>query len=258
MNIVITGGTSGIGKALSEKFLKQGANVIVLARSVKDEKGIKCDLSDEADVKKAFMEIEKKFGRIDILINNAGYGISGATELISSDEAKKIFDVNFFGTLFCIQNALPLMQKGGKIINISSACAFFALPFRALYCASKSAVSMLSSSIRMELCTAGIQVCAICPGDIKTNFTKNRIKHFYTNLRYGNRVVNATENIDKNEDKRMPLEFASEKIFKIVNKPKLKPQYIIGKKYKVLYFLYRIFPLNCFLKATNKVKGGKY
>ncbi|MDD3397046.1 MAG: SDR family NAD(P)-dependent oxidoreductase [Clostridia bacterium] len=258
MNVVITGGTSGIGKALTEKFLKQGAKVIILARSVENSCGIKCDLSNEDEIAKAFKEIEKSYGKIDILINNAGYGISGATELITPAEARKIFDVNFFGTLFCIQNALPLMQKGGKIINISSACAFFALPFRTLYCASKSAVSMLSNSIRMELNCAGIQVCAICPGDIKTNFTKNRVKHFDTNIRYGNRIKNATENIDRNEEKRMPLTYASDKIFQIINKPKLKPQYIIGKKYKFLYFLYKIFPLNWFLKSTNKSKGGKY
>lgn len=258
MNVVITGGTSGMGKALAERFKNRGDTVIVLARTVEDENGIKCDLSNEDEIKSAFKTITEKFGKVDILINNAGYGISGATELIPSSEARKIFDVNFFGTLFCIQNVLPLMQKGGKIINISSACAIFPLPFRTLYCASKSAVSMLSHSIRMEVSTAGVQVCAICPGEVKTNFTKNRIKNFETNSRYGNRIKSATDNIDKNESKRMPLSYAVEKIFKIISKTKLKPQYIIGKKYKILYSLFKTFPLNLFVKATNKFKGGKY
>lgn len=257
MNIVITGGTSGLGKALLEKFEKRGDNVIVLARSVESGKGIKCDIGDSENVKNAFAEIGKTVGKIDILINNAGYGISGATEFVSTEEAKKIFDVNFFGTLFCVQNALPLMKSGAKIINISSACALFALPFRTLYCASKAAVSMLSHSMRLELCTAGIQVCSICPGEIKTNFTKNRVKNFITNERYGKRIENATNNIDKHENSRMSVEFASGKIFKIINKKKLKPQYIIGGKYKALYFASKIFPLSWILKATGKTMGGK-
>ena len=257
MNIVITGGTSGLGKELVEKFENRGDNVIILARSVESGKGIKCDVGNSEEVKTAFVEIAKTIGKIDFLINNAGYGISGATELISVEESKRIFDVNFFGTLYCIQNALPLMKKGSKIINISSACALFALPFRTLYCASKSAVSMLSNSLRLELKTAGIQVCAICPGEIKTNFTKNRVKHFATNERYGKRIENATNNIDKHEDSRMCVQFVSKKIFKIINKKKLKPQYIIGGKYKALYFASKIFPLSCILGITGKTMGGK-
>ncbi|MDD4815946.1 MAG: SDR family NAD(P)-dependent oxidoreductase [Clostridia bacterium] len=257
MNIVITGGTSGLGKALVEKFEKKGDNIIILARSVESGNGIKCDIGNNESVKSAFAEIAKIFGNIDILINNAGYGISGATELIPVEETKKIFDVNFFGALYCIQNALPLMKSGAKIVNISSACALFALPFRTLYCASKSAVSMLSNSLRLELSTAKIQVCAICPGEIKTNFTKNRVKHFATNERYGKRIENATNHIDKHEDSRMSVEFASTKIFNIIGKKKLRPQYIIGGKYKALYFASKIFPLSCILKVTGKTMGGK-
>ena len=267
MNIVITGGTSGIGKALVEKYFNQGDNIIILARSVEEGEinktntnfvyGIKCDLASKVEIDSAFKIIGERFEKIDLIINNAGYGVSGATELISENEARRIFDVNFYGTLFCIQNALPLMQAGARIFNISSACALFALPFRTLYCASKSAVSMLSDSIRLELIKAGIYVSAICPGDIKTNFTKNRVKNFETNQRYENRIQSATDNIDKREDKRMSLEFASAKIFKITQKPKPKPQYIIGGKYKLLYFLSKIFPKNIFLKATNSLMGGK-
>lgn len=257
MNIVITGGTSGIGKALLEKFEKQGDNVIVLARSVENGKGIKCDIGDSENVKNAFAEIGKTVGKIDILINNAGYGIMGATELISAEESKKIFDVNFFGALYCIQNALPLMKKGAKIINMSSICALFALPFKMHYCASKAAVSMLSNTVRLELSTAGIQVCAICPGEIQTPFVKNRVKYFKTNEKYGKKIETAINNIDKHEKSRMTLEFASGKIFKIINKKKLKPQYIIGGKYKALYFVSKIFPLSWILKITGKTMGGK-
>lgn len=298
MNIVITGGTSGIGQSLVEKFVLKGDNVIVLARGIDEGEikksflddfkkriendktiksklktkkinkielakttnsllyGIKCDVSKNQEIISAFNIIKEKFGKVDMLINNAGYGVSGATELIKEEEARRIFDVDFFGVLFCIQSCLPLMEKNAKIINISSACALFALPFRSLYCASKSATSMLSNSIRLELLPANIQVCAICPGDIKTNFTKNRSKNFETNNRYGDRIKNATDKIDSKENKRMPLSYASKKIFKITQKQNLKPQYIIGKKYKLLYFFSKILPLNLMLKATGKMMGG--
>ena len=207
------------------------------------------------EIQKAFALVSEKFGEVDILVNNAGYGVSGATELVSESECRKIFDVNFFGSLFCMQEALPMMKSGSKIVNISSACAIFALPFRTLYCASKAATSMLSHSIRLELKNSGIEVFAICPGDIKTNFTKNRVKNFQTNIRYGDRIEKATNKIDSREDKRMTLDFASSKIFKIIMKKKHKAQYIIGGKYKALYFAQKIFPINLVLNATNKLMG---
>lgn len=292
MKVVITGGTSGIGKALVRKFVAQGDDVFVLARSIEnstqnqilrnewiEEKkiadkneateidnalenlnkvnvlGIKCDIANKEEIQKAFALVREKFGEVDILVNNAGYGVSGATELVSESECRKIFDVNFFGSLFCMQEALPMMKSGSKIVNISSACAIFALPFRTLYCASKAATSMLSHSIRLELKNSGIEVFAICPGDIKTNFTKNRVKNFQTNIRYGDRIEKATNKIDSREDKRMTLDFASSKIFKIIMKKKHKAQYIIGAKYKALYFAQKIFPINLVLNATNKLMG---
>lgn len=258
MKIVITGGTSGIGEKLKEMFLKNGDEVFVLARSVeKSDLSFPCDVADVNQVVAGFEAIKNKFGKIDILINNAGYGISGATELLSVEECKKIFNVNFFGSLYCIQNALPIMENTGKIINISSASALFAVPFRGMYCASKSAVSMMSNSLRMELANTKIQVTAICPGEIKTNFTKNRVKNFATNERYGDRIKNATSSLDSREEKRMSIDYATNKIYKIINKKHLKPQYIIGGKYKLLYFASKFVSQNTLLKFTNKFLGGK-
>lgn len=251
-NIVITGGTSGLGKALCEKFIKNGDNVFVLSRSAQGENAFSCDVGNKKSVETAFENIKQKVNSIDILINNAGYGVFGALELTSEEETRKIFDTVYFGTLWCIQSALPLMQKGAKIINISSACALFALPFRGLYCASKSAVSLMTFSLRMELEKAGIEVTAICPGNISTNFSKNRVKNFETNEKYGNIIQNCSNRVDKEENNRMTLEYATNKIYKIINKAKLKPQYIIGTKYKILYFASKFVSLKLLLKLTNK------
>lgn len=255
--IVITGGTSGIGKKLVEFYSKENT-VINLSRScISDERNIKCDVSSLDDVKNAFMQIKERYGRVDVLINNAGYGVSGAVEHLTDEQVERQFAVNFMGVYRCCKYALPLMDKGAKIVNISSACAIFPLPFRSMYCASKSAVSMLSHSLREEVRPYGISVTAICPGDIKTEFTKNRVKNFDTSERYGERIRKADEHIAKREHKRMSVEYATKKIISIIDKKRFKPFYIVGKKYKLLYTLYRVFPLSVILRATGKMFAPK-
>ena len=101
-------------------------------------------------MKKIFAKIGEKYGSIDILIPCAGFGLSGAIELIDIARVQKEYDVNVMGTINAIQNCIPMMSENGKIINISSACALFPLPFRAYYCSSKAAVSMLSDCLRMD------------------------------------------------------------------------------------------------------------
>ena len=148
------------------------------------------------------------------------------------------------------------MEKGAKILNISSVCGLFALPFRGLYCASKSAVNMISYTMAMECMDGGIEVCSICPGDTKTNFTKNRVKVFKTNDRYKDRIETAANHIDSKEDSRMSAENVAAKICKVANKKRLKPMVIIGTKYKFLYFASKILPLKWLNGATGKMFGG--
>ena len=251
--IVITGGTSGIGKHMLD-FYRASNKVINLSRSCETAgDDIATDVTKESDVINAFNLIKEKYGKIDVLINNAGYAVNGATELLTDEEVSRQFEVNFMGAFRCIKYALPLMDNGAKIINISSACAIFPLPFRGMYCASKSAVQMLSHSLREELKPYGIMVTSICPGDISTSFSKNRVKVTKTNERYGNRIQKAFDDIDKREGKRMSVDYAGSKIEKIIAKKKYKPFYIIGRKYKFLYALYRLFPLNVILSATGKM-----
>lgn len=256
-NVVITGGTSGLGLALAQKFNKEHYNVFVLSRTAEGENAIVCDVSKRDSIENAFKELSKHIETIDILINNAGLALFGATELLKPAEIENIFNVVFFGTLYTSQAALKFMKKGSKIINISSACALFALPYRSMYCASKSAVSMLSLCLRMELKNAGINVVDICPGNIKTNFSKNRVKNFDTNQRYGDSIEKAANRIDKEENNRMKLSTATNKIFDIIEKKKAKPRYIIGFKYKFLHFMSRIVPLSLILKVTNSISKSK-
>jgi len=144
------------------------------------------------------------------------------------------------------------MQKGGRIINISSAGAIFCLPFRAMYSASKVAVLNMSFGLRMELKNSGIDVTCICPGDVKTNFSKNRDISLNTNNKYGVQIEKSCNKIASNEHKRMSKDYACKKIFKICNKNKVKAMYIVGKKYKFLNFMQRFISKNKLLNIISK------
>lgn len=249
--IVVTGASSGIGKRIKEYF-ESDNTVVSLSRS-SEQPDIKCDLSDVKSVEAAAAEIKSRFGRVDVLINNAGYGLYGAAENLTSDEIDKQFSVNLTGAVQLTRLLLPIMQSGSKIINVSSACALFPLPFRTMYCASKAGLLMFSNGLRMEVGRYGIDVTAICPGDVKTPFTKNRVKNYVTNDRYGDRIKIADEKITARDGKRMPADYAVGKMLKIIEKRRYKPMYIVGKKYKALYFLYCIVPHGMFMRFTEKI-----
>ena len=245
--ILITGASSGIGLGLKEYFVNKGDKVIDISLGGEYD----CDITDTKALDEVFAKLQNE--KIDILINNAG-----AVELVPEEQIRLQFDINFFGLINITKRALPLMKDDGKIINISSTCALFPLPFRAYYCASKAAVSMITDGLRMELSKyTHIQVAAICPGEIKTNFTKNRVKMFETNERYKGTISGSAHFIDKHEHKRMPIEKAIKKITSFIEKKKLKPQKIIGKQ-KILYFVKKFLPKSAWIKITQKMYIREY
>ena len=250
--ILITGGSSGIGLELNNKLKEQNTVITLGTRESKQENYYVCDVSDSEQVKQAVSLIVNKFGKFDIIINNAGYGMSGATELICVETQKKMIDVNLFGIVNIVQNTLQHLNENAKIINISSASGLFCVPYRTMYAVSKSAVNMLTNGLRMELNNTSYQVTAICPGNIKTNFTKNRVKEFETNSLYGNQIEESTLRLDSKEDKRMSVDKATDIMLKIISKKKLKPYYIIGNGIKALNFFQRFVPKSLVEKITIK------
>lgn len=255
--VIITGASSGIGLSLKNKYSSSGDIVYNISRNVtEDDYNYKSDVADENKMREIINTIGTKHGHIDILINCAGFGVSGAIELTKSADYDSIMSTNVKGVFVTTKLALPYLNKGAYIINISSTCALFPVPYRGLYCASKSAVSMLSYSLRMELKQSGIKVVTICPGEIKTNFTKNRVKNFDTNYRYGRRIADASYAIDRKDGKRMSPNVVSNKIYSITSKNKNKPMIIIGKKMKFLYFVSKFLPLRFWLYITEKFMGG--
>ncbi len=248
--IVITGASSGIGLGLKNKFEALGDTVIDISLNSNQ---YDCDVSDHKKLKSCFEDIYQKHGQIDMLITCAGYGISGAVELLKEEDTQKQCNVNFFGTANACKYAIPLMKEKGKLILIASATALFPIPFKAYYCASKAAVDSFALSLRMELSQTDIQVTSICPGDIKTNFSKNRVKIYDTNERYGNCIRLSTEPTEKTESRRMSPQYAISKIYKICEKKHLKPRYIIGKQYHFFNACRKMFSTNIMNKALTKI-----
>ena len=178
--ILITGASSGIGKNTALSLIKEGHVVYGAARRLEMMQdiiqagghAIKMDILKERNIDDVVNQIVKEQNRIDILINNAGYGLWGAVETISIAEAKRQFDVNIFGLAYLTKKIIPLMrkQKSGKIINMSSMGGKVYTPFGAWYHATKYALEGWSDCLRMELKNFGIHVILIEPGVIKTEF----------------------------------------------------------------------------------------
>lgn len=244
--IVITGGTSGIGLSTLNCFVKNGYKVYELSLREKGENTsavhIPTDVTKEEQVRNAINFILEKEGKIHLLINNAGYGISGAIEFTSAEKAKQQFDVNFFGMVNVNLAVLPVMrQQGfGKIINISSVAAPIAIPFQAYYSASKAAIKSYSMALANEVKPFGIQVSTILPGDIKTGFTNAREKIIQGDDIYNGRISRSVAVMEHDEQNGMSSDTAGKMIYNIAIRKKIKPVYTLGLKYKLVILLTKI------------------
>ena len=180
---LVTGCSKGLGKALVEELIAQGYPVAGTSRSKESlEKSIGAEsdlflplsmnVKEEADVKKAIAQATEKFGRIDVVVNNAGFTHLATIEEMSDADAREEFDINVFGTLNVIRGALPQMraQGSGHIFNVSSLGAYNVGPLSGIYCATKHAVKAISETLAQEVKAFGIHVTDVKPGFMKTEF----------------------------------------------------------------------------------------
>ena len=179
--VVITGGSSGIGKATAELFATQGWQVFEWSRSGKSTDKvthIDCDVTKPEQTKAAVQQVLKQAEQIDVFISNAGYGISGAVEFTSTEDAHRQMEVNFFGALNSVQAVLPHMleRKAGRILFTSSVAAVLSIPYQSFYSASKAAINALALALQNEVRAFGIHVSVLMPGDVSTGFTAARKK----------------------------------------------------------------------------------
>lgn len=244
---VVTGASSGIGRYTAKALSEKGCIVYDLSRRHIPQaniKYLKTDVTDQENVISSINEIINSEGRIDIVVNCAGFGISGAVEFTVIEDAKRQFDVNFFGMVNVNKAVIPFMrEKGsGRIINISSVAAVAHIPFQTYYSASKAATESYTCCLANEVKPFGISVTAIQPGDICTEFTQARKKSFDGDDIYKGRISRSVAGMEKDEQKGMSPEFAGNYITKIALKKNVKPIYAIGTTYKFLSTLCKIFP----------------
>jgi NAD(P)-dependent dehydrogenase (short-subunit alcohol dehydrogenase family) len=179
--ILITGGSSGIGKSIGTFLHQKGYVVYGTSRKPNQVKDsvfplLQLDVRDVDSIKTAISELIQKEGRLDVVINNAGVGITGPLEEIPTQEIKNNFETNFFGPIEVIKAVLPQMrsQQSGLIINITSIAGYMGLPYRSVYSASKGALEIITEAIRMEVKSFGIQLTNVAPGDFATNIASGR------------------------------------------------------------------------------------
>ncbi len=249
--VLITGASSGIGKSIGEFLTEKGFKVYGTSRNPENYSDCKfellsLDVRKPETIKLVIEQIIQKSNRLDVVINNAGVGITGPLEEIPMAEIKNNFETNFFGPIEVMKAVLPQMrsQKSGLIINITSIAGYMGLPFRGIYSASKGALELISESLSMEVKPFGINICNVAPGDFATNIASGR---FHSPIISGSDYEQKYSQNLKTMDNHVisggnPFEMA-EAIYKIIQSPNPKIHYKVGafmQKFSIV--LKRILP----------------
>jgi NAD(P)-dependent dehydrogenase (short-subunit alcohol dehydrogenase family) len=262
--VLITGASSGIGEACAEYLGQKGYRVYGTSRRGSDNFPpgrfpalMRMDVEDDASVARGVAHILEKEGRLDVLVNNAGFGIAGAVEDTAVDEARSQLETNFFGVFRLCRQVLPYMRerRSGCIINISSIGGLIGIPFQALYSASKHAVEGLTEALRMEVKKYGVRVVMIEPGDFRTGFTAHRRKTARSQespvyLEDFHRALQVMEHDEMNGP--APVEIAR-LVEHIINTPSPGLRYMIGpSSEKMAVMLKKLLPYSLFEWALMK------
>lgn len=260
--VLITGGSSGIGKAIGAYLFNEGYKVYGTSRNPSNILEstpfplVALDVTKSDTIKACVKDVIAKEGRIDVLINNAGVGITGPLEETPSDEIKKAFDTNVFGPLELIKEVLPYMrqEKKGLIINITSIAGFMGLPYRGIYSASKGALELITEAYRMEVAPFGIQMTNIAPGDFATNIAAGRyhvpvVEGSPYKEVYSSTLQMMNEHVDLGSD---PIQMAKV-VLQIIQTPQPKVSYKVGSVLqRISVLLKKILPGRTYEKMLMK------
>lgn len=249
--VLITGCSSGVGRELCILLAKRGYQVVATARDVSKINGIpaemklELDVSNKESIENAVNKVVRQYGKIDILINNAGYSVRAAIEEIDLQEMSKMFEVNVYGIIRMIQAVVPYMRKqnSGKIINLGSISGKLTGCVNGGYCASKHAIEAISDAARLELQSFGIEVSLLEPGAMDTDFFKTLSKNSDQRMENDKSPYSSFYQSDLNfrkNQKRADVRKAAEDIYKILNKKKLKARYKIALPF--VYFVLIALP----------------
>ncbi|WP_405293315.1 SDR family oxidoreductase [Algibacter sp. Ld11] len=249
--VLITGGSSGIGKSIGEFLKTRGFIVYGTSRSPEKYKESKfpilaLDVKNNQTILETVSTIIEKESRLDVVVNNAGAGITGPIEEIPDAEIKNNFDTNFFGPINVIKAVLPQMRKqnSGLIINVTSIAGYMGLPYRGVYSASKGALELITEAFRMELKDFNIKMTNVAPGDFATNIAAGRyhaplLENSPYKKPYGDTLSLMDSHVEGGSD---PNEMA-QAVFDIINNKDPKIHYKVGafmQKFSIV--LKRVLP----------------
>ena len=259
--ILITGGSSGIGKSIGEFLQKKGFTVYGTSRNPKNYSEslfplVALDVTAPETIKNCISEVLEKTSKIDVVINNAGAGITGPIEEIPESEIKRNFETNLFGPINVIKAVLPSMRehKSGLIINITSIAGYMGLPYRGIYSASKGALELITEAFRMELKGFNIEMCNVAPGDYATNIAAGRYHApVLENSPYKKQYGDTLKTMDNHVDSGGNPQEVADVILKIIHTESPKSHYKVGaymQKFSIV--LKRVLPDKVYEKLLMK------
>jgi len=235
--VLITGGSSGIGKAIGMYLKSKDFKVYGTTRNLSKYADFKhfnllaLDVHDTTSIEEAVAKLIALEGKIDVLINNAGVGITGPIEETPNDEIEKAFNTNLYGPIRVIKAVLPQMRKQGSglIINVTSIAGYMGLPYRGIYSATKGALALVTEAFRMELKAFGILMTNVAPGDFATNIASGRyhapiLEDSPYKKPYGDTLEAINSDVDSGGD---PIAVAH-LVYKIIQTKKPKIHYTVG------------------------------
>ena len=235
--ILITGASSGIGKSISLFLTYKGFKVYGTCRdpkkyNISEFELLKCDINSQIEIENTVKHILEIENRIDVLINNAGIGIIGPLEETSESDIKSAFQTNLLGPIAIIKECIPSMRENNKglIINITSVLGYFGIPFRGIYCATKSSLEIIGEVFSMELKKFNINVVNVAPGDFKTDIASRRIDSKLHNLsNYTDDYSKSLKSANKHVENASNPDLVSKLIYKIINSKHPKIHYKVGQ-----------------------------
>ncbi len=258
--VFITGASSGIGKSIAEYLSEKNYKVYGTSRNPSENDLpftlVALDVTRKDSITAAIKEIEQKEGKIDVLINNAGIGITGPIEETPDEEIRKAFETNFFGPVSVIKAVLPgmRMKKSGLIINITSIAGYMGLPYRGIYSATKGALELTTEAFRMEVKDFNIHMTNIAPGDFATNIAAGRYHSpIRENSPYSKSYKSTLDIMNKHVDKGKDPLLMAKAVYNVMQEKNPKGHYKVGEPLqKFSIVLKRILPDKVYEKMLLK------
>ena len=256
--VVITGASSGIGLATARRLANKGYKVYGIALNEYSDSTFECfraDVNDLDTIANLLETVKQREGRIDAVINNAGFGIAGAVEYASAEMIQKIFDTNLTALVKISSVAIKyLKETKGNLINISSVAGVLPIPFQSCYSATKAAVLNFSLALDGEVRRFGVKVTAVLPGDTKTGFTEARVIEG-GEADYQGHVEKSIRRMEKDEQNGKSPDTVARVIDGVLTKRRPPLKVTVGAQYKLFVFLSKLLPTRLINYILRKMYG---